>query len=103
MGLNSWVHKTPALTLADYQQCFASDGAVFADGSGWYRGTGIAPAAHPLAGEIPFAGCEHCTSRNVLVIAAQRSIHPMSGDEYWDYELVCQICGRFTQRSYAEN
>jgi len=37
------------------------------------------------------------------VIAAQYNVHPMSGDLYYDYEMVCEACGQFTTASYCEN
>ncbi len=48
-------------------------------------------------------GCKSCSSKNVLVIAAQRCVHMFSGDEYWDYEIYCEDCSKNTQRSYADN
>jgi len=68
-----------------------------------YYGTGIPPASHPLNGTIPMRGCAHCGSDNVLVLYAQWSVSVHSGDCYWDYEIVCQECQKFTTRSFAEN
>ncbi|MFX0102991.1 MAG: hypothetical protein ACFFCS_25715, partial [Candidatus Hodarchaeota archaeon] len=72
-------------------------------GQDWYYGRGIAPDKHPLKGYINFQGCMHCESQKVKVIAAQWSVSYHSGDRYWDYEIVCEECGQYTQRSFAEN
>lgn len=91
----------PRLVPADYKTVFTAPCARFEGGQTWYKGTGVAPAVHPL--HLPVEGCEACQSTEVLVIAAQYSSSPMNGDEYWDYEIECQACGKFTQRSYADN
>lgn len=72
-------------------------------GKYWYKGTGILIEDHPLQKFINMRGCANCKSENVLVIAAQRSVHPMNGDVYWDYEIRCKDCGMYTQRSFSEN
>lgn len=76
----------------------------------WYHGTGLPPAEHPglhtlrvLQTDLPNSECGYCASKNVLVIALQGCIHPMSGDVYYDYEIVCNACGGFTTYAYAEN
>jgi hypothetical protein len=99
------VRDTPYFVPADYQTHFAEPCAFFPNYKmqDWYLGTGIKPGDHPLAWRIPFDNCGQCQSANVLVIAAQFVVHPMSGDLYWDYEIVCADCGKFTTRSYAEN
>ena len=68
-----------------------------------FYGTGIKPADHPMTGTIPFRGCGHCESENVLVIYTQWSVSSASGDCYWDYEIACQDCHKFTARSFSEN
>lgn len=76
----------------------------------WYHGTGLPPLEHPgmgylrvLARDLPKTLCGYCKSKNVLVITLQGCVHPMSGDAYYDYEVVCEDCGGFTAFAYAEN
>ncbi len=98
----------PAFALNDYKTryaapCALDDELSNAQHQDWYTGTGIRPADHPLAGQIYFDGCGHCGSDDVLVIAAQWCVSEHSGDAYWDYEVVCNSCGKYTQRSFCEN
>ena len=72
-------------------------------GKTWYKGTGIPPSDHPLHDRINMGGCANCGNENILVIAATWSVHPMNGDVYWDYEVSCERCGKYTQCSYSEN
>jgi hypothetical protein len=98
------INQSPRFAPGDYRTRYSAPCAPFDErGQRWYKGTGVAPAAHPLAGAIGFGACASCASAQVLVIAAQHSVHMMSGDIYWDYELACEACGIFTSRSYAEN
>ncbi len=76
----------------------------------WYHGTGLPPLEHPgmdylrvLERDLPKTVCGYCKSKKVLVIALQGCVHPMSGDAYYDYEVVCKDCGGFTCFAYAEN
>jgi hypothetical protein len=66
-------------------------------------GTGIEPENHPLNNHIRFHGCENCKSDHVKVIYAHWCVSPHSGDSYWDYELYCEDCQKYTQSSFAEN
>ncbi|NHJ88047.1 MAG: hypothetical protein FK734_21460 [Asgard group archaeon] len=68
-----------------------------------HYGIGIAPYDHPLNGHIPMRGCGNCNSDNVLVIYAQWNVSTHSGDSYWDYEIYCNDCHKYTSRSFAEN
>ena len=95
--------NVPKLVPEDYKTLFTSDCALFRNGTDWYKGTGICPQLHPLFGDIDFRGCPMCQSNKVLVIAAQYSLSYVNGDRYWDYEIECQDCHRFSQQSYAEN
>ncbi len=79
-------------------------------GQHWYHGTGLPPKEHPgmdmlrvLERDLPLSKCGYCNGTNVLVIALQGCVHPMSGDAYYDYEVVCTDCGGFTTYAYAEN
>ena len=103
--MTSWTVDTPYLAPEDYKTRFDAPCIYFPNYKmqDWFLGTGIKPSDHPLAWRIEFGGCGHCQSNNVLVIAAQYSVHPFSGDLYWDYEIVCNECGKFTTRSYSEN
>nr|MDO8113663.1 hypothetical protein [Candidatus Sigynarchaeota archaeon] len=69
----------------------------------WFTGTGISPAEHPLARQIAFSACGNCGSNDVLVIAAQWCVSYHSGDAYWDYEIECRLCGKYTKASFCEN
>ena len=44
-----------------------------------------------------------CESKDVLVIALQGCVSMHSGDAYYDFELRCNACGKFSVYSYAEN
>lgn len=70
-----------------------------------YIGCGISPSKHPLNGTIYMEGrsCLNCGSEKVKVIYAQRTIHPMNGNEYFDLELVCEDCMQFSLYAYADN
>ena len=68
-----------------------------------YRGSGVSINEHPLKDRMNMHGCGECRSDNVLVIYAQWSVSTHSGDSYWDYEIVCGDCGKFTARSFNEN
>ncbi len=100
--------SSPVFAPADYKTRFKVPCAVDGELSNsyhqtWYAGTGIRPAEHPLEGYIGFSGCGSCGSGDVLVIAAQWCVSYASGDAYWDYEIACNACGKYTQRSYCEN
>lgn len=68
-----------------------------------FYGTGVPFDGHPLEKHINFNGCGACESSNVNVIYATWSVSTASGDAYWDYEIVCGDCGKFTARSFNEN
>jgi hypothetical protein len=68
-----------------------------------FRGKGCKIEDHPLKDRTNMHGCEECKSEDVLVIYGQWSVSTHSGDSYWDYEVVCQDCGKYTARSFNEN
>lgn len=68
-----------------------------------FYGTGIQIEEHPLNDHINFYGCGECESPNVKVIYGKWCVSTASGDAYWDYEIVCKSCGKFTARSFNEN
>jgi hypothetical protein len=68
-----------------------------------FYGTGIPIDGHPLERHINFGDCGACESSNVKVIYATWSVSTASGDSYWDAEIVCDDCGKFTARSFNEN
>ena len=68
-----------------------------------FWGTGVPFEEHPLKSHINFYGCGECKSSNVDVIYGHWSVSTASGDDYWDYEIVCKDCGKFTDRSFNEN
>ncbi len=99
--------SSPAFVPTDYKARFKTPCALDVAMSeshhqDWYAGTGIRPVDHPLTGTIQFSGCGSCGSDNVFVIAAQWCVSYASGDAYWDYEIACNACGKYTQRSYCE-
>lgn len=100
----SWVRDKPRFVPENYKEVFASPCEKFKEsGQEWYKRTGIPPEEHPLKGNIWFSGCENCESEKVKVIAAQWSVSFHSGDQYFDYELFCENCGKYTQRAFADN
>lgn len=105
MSVDTWVNDKPMLISEDYKTIYDSPcEAQSSDDFPWYRGTGIAPLRHPIHGHIPFqyASCGNCESKDVLVIVAQWNVSYSNGDRYWDYEIECQECGKFTKRSYCD-
>lgn len=79
-------------------------------GQEWYHGTGVRPEDHPgrsvlriLDQHLPGTECGFCQSKNVLVISLQGCVSWNSGDAYYDYEVKCQDCGKFSSFSYSEN
>ena len=100
--------KRPVFVPGDFKMRFSVPCALDEEMSNarhqvWYTGAGVAPASHPLVQHITFAGCGSCGSDDVLVIATQWCVSYNSGNAYWDYEIACDACGTFTQRSYSEN
>ena len=68
-----------------------------------FYGTGIPIENHPLKNHINFSSCGACKSSNVKVIYGMWCVSTASGDAYWDSEIVCEDCGKFTSRSFNEN
>ena len=68
-----------------------------------FKGTGVKLEDHPLNGTIPMRECPNCDSKDVKVIYAKWCVSVHSGDTYWDYEIFCEACKKFSLRSYAEN
>ncbi len=68
-----------------------------------YYGSGVPIDGHPLKRQCRMRGCAECESDNVKVIYAKWCVSVHSGDSYYDYEVVCADCGKFTARSYNEN
>jgi len=103
----TWLHEKPKLIEEDYKTRYKEPvKKVHKLGQDWYLGTGIAWKDHPLKNYIPeWAGtkCKNCNSKNTKIIAAQWSVAFHSGDIYWDCEIFCEDCGKYTQRAYAEN
>ena len=68
-----------------------------------YAGTGVSLDKHPLNDRIWMKGCGNCEGENVKVIYAHWCVSTASGDAYWDYEIICEDCGKYTSRSFNEN
>jgi len=106
MGYECYITDSPVFVPENFREAFdtpcdirRADPMDFE----WYKGSGVPRDRHPLGGSIKFRACAACESENVLVIAAQWNVHRMNGDEYYDYELVCDDCGKFTRVSFADN
>ena len=96
----------PKLVPQDYKTKYNEECIASEDNSGLkkiYYGTGISRDTHPLKKHINMRVCGNCNNPKVKVIYAQWSVHPMSGDKYYDYEVFCEKCQKFTSRSYTEN
>ncbi len=68
-----------------------------------YRGTGLPIDNHPMKERLHMHGCGNCNSNDVEIIYAQWSVSVASGNEYWDYEMFCNDCKKYTSRSFSEN
>lgn len=68
-----------------------------------YRGTGVVIDEHPMKDRLHMHGCGNCNSEDVIIIYAQWSVSVASGNEYWDYEMFCKNCEKYTSRSFSEN
>lgn len=103
--MTQWIRDKPELVPGNYREIFTEACArVGPDGlEQKFQGRGIDPAHHPLRDRIRMHGCGHCQSARVLVIYARWVVHPFSGDTYWDYEVFCEACGKYTQRAFAGN
>jgi hypothetical protein len=105
--MDEHTHDLPRFIESDYKTRYKDPVTkIDKDYQEWYMGTGVEFEKHPLYEHLQgwaIGECGNCKSRHVLVIAAQFSVHPMSGGRYWDCEIVCKECGIYTARSYAEN
>ena len=105
--VDEWVRDEPRLIEKDYKTKYTKPLVKYHKrGQDWYLGTGIVWEKHPLKSDIPkWAGskCGNCKSENTKIIAAQWCVSYASGDAYWDCEIYCEDCGKYTQRAYAEN
>lgn len=69
-----------------------------------YVGTGVSADSHPLKDKISFIkNCPNCNSEHIHITYAKHQVHIHSGDEYYQYEGVCQSCGEPIKDSYSEN
>ena len=100
------VGDVPRLAPSDWKTRF-TEKLVPGEKNDWdgstYRGTGVPIEDHPLKRNCNMHGCGNCESDNVKVIYAQWSVSVASGDAYWDYEVICEDCGKYTSRSFSEN
>jgi len=100
------VQDIPRLAFQDWMTRHSAD-IVPDEHNDWdgqiFRGTGVPIEEHPLKGNCSMYGCGNCESENVKVIYAQWSVSVASGDAYWDYEVICEDCGKYTSRSFSEN
>jgi len=100
------VTDTPSFVSKDYETEFAEPLIANDENEGIWQefwGTGVPIDGHPLERHINFSDCGACKSHNVKVIYATWSVSTASGDAYWDSEIVCEDCGKFTARSFNEN
>ena len=106
MSAEFYVSKKPSLTSLNYKTKYDTPFVVEKKkktGFEWYRGTGVEPRLHPLKDQINFIDCRNCNSKNVHVIAAQWNVNLTNGDQYYDYELGCLDCEKFTRVTFADN
>ena len=100
------VEDTPRIASKDFATIY-NEPLIADENNDWlgmvFRGSGISVDDHPLKERMNMRGCGACSSDNVKVIYAQWSVSPHSGDSYWDYEIICADCGKFTARSFNEN
>ncbi len=99
------VNDSPVLGSKDFLQF---DQPIIAnENNEWtwmeYYGSGVDISNHPLKDRCNMHGCAECKSENVKVIYGKWCVSTHSGDAYYDYEIICEDCGRFTARSYNEN
>ncbi len=92
----------PEITQEDYRDFYESPCEKVAGNQSIWYGTGIDPKEHPLVDKIQFDVCGECDSDDILVIAAEWKKHPFTGEESWEYEIVCNECMYYTQRSVSE-
>lgn len=98
------VTDEPRFIENDYESRYSDPCQMLKDGlEKLCKGSGISPASHPLKEFIRFRNCGNCKSKTVKVLYARWVVHPMSGDAYWDYEIYCEKCKKYTQRSFTEN
>lgn len=105
MGLSRQISNVAHFNPSYRQQAIACQSISEAWFTREYIGSGIPPAEHPLADMLDMRStvCGSCQGQEILVIYAKRSIHPANGDEYFDYEVICSSCGKFTLISCADN
>ncbi|MFW9907012.1 MAG: hypothetical protein ACFFEF_00435 [Candidatus Thorarchaeota archaeon] len=100
------ISDAPILTSKDYSKIYQQP-LIASEKNEWvwkeFYGTGISIDEHPLSKTCNIHGCGSCRSANVSVIYAKWCVSTASGDAYWDYEVVCNDCGKFTARSFSEN
>lgn len=100
------ITDSPSLVSEEYEKEF-DEPILENSNNDWqwseYFGTGVAIEAHPLKDAIKMSGCGECESSDVKVIYGRWCVSTASGDVYWDYEIVCNDCGKFTARSFNEN
>ncbi|MFW9794295.1 MAG: hypothetical protein ACFFEE_08335 [Candidatus Thorarchaeota archaeon] len=100
------VTDSPSLVPDEYETEYDEPIIANDDNEGiWreYYGTGVKIEDHPLKDYINMSGCGECENTDVNVIYGKWCVSTASGDVYWDYEIVCSNCGKFTARSFNEN
>jgi hypothetical protein len=100
------IQDVPRLAPRDWKTLF-KENLIPDEHNDWdgqtFRGLGVPIQEHPLKSNCNMQGCGNCKSENVKVIYAQWSVSVASGDAYWDYEIICEDCGKYTSRSFSEN
>jgi hypothetical protein len=107
LTIDEWVNDQPSHIEKNYKSTFRPPiEEVRKGGQDWFLGTGVLWKDHPLKDYIPeWAGtrCGNCKGTNTKIIAAQWSVSYASGDSYWDCEIFCEDCEKYTQRAFSEN
>ena len=100
------VNDSPVLASKDYKTQYDKP-IVPSEDNEWvwmeFFGSGVHINEHPLESKCNMYGCGECKSDNVQVIYGKWCVSVHSGDAYWDYEVACSDCGKYTARSFSEN
>ncbi|MHA1379194.1 MAG: hypothetical protein ACTSRG_12500 [Candidatus Helarchaeota archaeon] len=74
-------------------------------GQEWLKGRGVLWIDHPLKNKIPKWAtiCGNCKNDETKIIAAHWEIDIHTGNPFWDCEVYCDKCKRYTQYSLARD
>jgi hypothetical protein len=102
---HEFITKKPFFVDEKYKKMFKGEPCkhLIEYGEEWYKGTGVEWNEHPLKSYLPkwASVCAQC-KEDSKIIAARLVIDPHSGTSYWENEVYCEKCKKFTQRTNAE-